>query len=46
MERIAKDAACSTLGLGFLARTPGYYKARRFLRNYMNKVNNLFIHSY
>ncbi|XP_069966172.1 probable cytochrome P450 313a4 isoform X2 [Bactrocera oleae] len=37
MERIAKDAACSTLGLGFLARTPGYYKARRFLRNYMNK---------
>ncbi|XP_069966174.1 probable cytochrome P450 313a4 isoform X3 [Bactrocera oleae] len=38
MERIAKDAACSTLGLGFLARTPGYYKARRFLRNYMNKL--------
>ncbi|XP_050327904.1 probable cytochrome P450 313a4 [Bactrocera neohumeralis] len=38
MERIAEDAACSTLGLGFLARTPDYYKSRRSLRNFMNKL--------
>ncbi|XP_036344085.1 LOW QUALITY PROTEIN: probable cytochrome P450 313a4, partial [Rhagoletis pomonella] len=38
MERIANDAACSTMGLGFLARTPSYYKALRHLRNFMNKL--------
>uniref|UniRef100_A0A0A1WLX8 Probable cytochrome P450 313a4 n=1 Tax=Zeugodacus cucurbitae TaxID=28588 RepID=A0A0A1WLX8_ZEUCU len=38
MERMAQDAAFSTMGLGFLARTPSYYKSLRFMRNFMDKL--------
>ncbi|CAD6991233.1 unnamed protein product [Ceratitis capitata] len=38
LERVAKDSACSTMGLGFLARTPSYYRSISFLRNFINKL--------
>ncbi|XP_053961371.1 probable cytochrome P450 313a4 [Anastrepha ludens] len=38
MNRIAKVAVCSTMGLGFLARTSSYYKSIRFLRKFLNKL--------
>ncbi|XP_067615675.1 probable cytochrome P450 313a4 isoform X2 [Eurosta solidaginis] len=38
LERIATDAAYSTMGLGFLARTPSYYQSLQFLRNFMNNL--------